>query len=262
MDNNSKQPLVSIITVVYNGAKTLEQTILSVINQSYKNIEYLIIDGSSTDGTIEIIKKYEDKISFWNSEPDRGLYDAMNKGILQAKGEIIGMINSDDWYEYNAVELIIDAYIKNPSKTIFHGNQFNILEDGRKKIKIFNPSRLKFIYYGMTYYHPSMFIHKDVYLKCNYNIQLRALADYEFVLKQYLTNEESFLYIPSTYVNYRLDGLSASVKIQKNLEEGFIARRNAGLGIIKNVFAYLFRFIAKRMILIKQVVTLLIANKY
>ncbi|HAI20244.1 MAG TPA: glycosyltransferase, partial [Xanthomarina gelatinilytica] len=84
----SKLPLVSIITVVYNGAKTLEQTILSVLNQTYKNIEYIIIDGESTDGTLDIIEMYRDKISTCISEPDEGLYDAMNKGVSIANGEL------------------------------------------------------------------------------------------------------------------------------------------------------------------------------
>ena len=96
---------VSIITVVYNGAKTIEHTIQSVLNQSYKNIEYIIIDGLSTDGTQKIIEKYIDSISYFVSEKDNGLYDAMNKGIQKATGSMIGIINSDDWYNPYAVEI-------------------------------------------------------------------------------------------------------------------------------------------------------------
>ena len=100
--NNS--PLISIITVSYNAVKTIEDTITSVLNQTYSNIEYIIIDGASTDGTLEVIKKYQDDISIIVSEPDKGIYDAMNKGIERANGELIGIINADDWYEANAVE--------------------------------------------------------------------------------------------------------------------------------------------------------------
>ena len=92
-------PLISVVTVSYNAIATIEQTILSVINQKYSAIEYIIIDGGSTDGTVDIIKKYEDKISYWVSERDNGIYDAMNKGIRHATGKIVGIINSDDWYE-------------------------------------------------------------------------------------------------------------------------------------------------------------------
>lgn len=235
------QPLISIITVVYNGAKTLEQTIQSVLNQTYKNIEYIIIDGGSTDGTLDIIKKHENQISLWISEPDKGLYDAMNKGIKRAKGELIGMINSDDWFEPNAVELIVEAYNQNPEKKIFHGDRFDILENGTKRIKKFHPSVFRFLYYGMMYNHPSMFVHREIYKNNQYNISLKALSDYEFVLKEFLKNKKAFLYIPEVYVNYRLDGISAQMKLSQSLSEGFISRKNAGQNIIKNCFAFTIR---------------------
>jgi glycosyltransferase involved in cell wall biosynthesis len=232
---------ISIITVVYNGAKTLEQTILSVINQTYKNIEYIIIDGGSTDGTIDIIKKHEDKISFWISEKDKGLYDAMNKGIGYAKGEIIGMINSDDWYELNAVELIVDAYKNNPDKKIFHGDRYDILQDGQKRLRRFNPSRFKFLYYGMTYNHPSMFVHKEIYRNHLFNTELKVLSDFEFVLSAYLKNFNQFHYIPLPYVDYRLDGISGNISLKTMISEGYVARKNAGLPLLKNLLSLVIR---------------------
>ena len=237
------QPLVSIITVVYNGAKTLEQTIKSVLDQTYENIEYIIIDGLSTDGSIDIIKKYEAQIEFWISEKDSGLYDAMNKGITRAKGEIVGIINSDDWYEKNAVELIIEAYKKHPEKKIFHGDRYDIDCSGAKKIRRFNPSRIKFIYYGMTYNHPSMFIHKDVYEESSYNNALISLSDYQFVLTQYIKNKNLFFYIPSAYVNYRLGGVSAKLSLYEKLYEGYICRKSAGLGFFTNAISLIVRLI-------------------
>lgn len=239
------EPLISIITVVYNGVKTIEQTIQSVLNQTYTNIEYIIIDGGSTDGTLDIIKKYEDKIAFWISEKDKGLYDAMNKGISHANGELIGMINSDDWFETKAVELIVNAYQNHPEKRIFHGDRFDILKDGSKKLKRFHPSKFKFIYYGMTYNHPSMFMHRDVYNKDLYNTELKALSDYEFVLKQYIHNPQVFQYIPQAYVNYRLDGISGKMLLKDVLIEGFIARANAELPIFKNILSLNIRLAAR-----------------
>ncbi len=231
--------IVSIITVVFNGAKTLEQTIQSVLNQTYKNFEYIIIDGGSTDGTIEVIKKYEKHISFWISEPDKGLYDAMNKGIGFANGEIIGMINSDDWYEPNAIEIIIEAYKLHPEKRIFHGDRFDILENGTKRIRKFNPSRLKFLYYGMTYNHPSMFVHRDKYQDDLYNINLKSHSDYQFVLESFLNNPNIFLYIPITITNYRLDGVSANMPWVESSKALYKIRRKLGFSIIEAGGAFL-----------------------
>lgn len=222
-------PLISIITVVYNGSKTLEQTIQSVINQSYQNIEYIIVDGGSTDGTINIIKKYEKHISHWISETDKGLYDAMNKGIALATGELIGMINSDDWYELNAVKIIVDTYLDNPYKRIFHGDRYDIDSDGNRRKYKFNKSKFKFLYFSMTYNHPSMFIHKNIYNVYKYNIEFRSISDYEFVLKVFLKSNDFFHYIPFTYVNYRLDGISTKQSFISEIKEGSKARLNAGL---------------------------------
>ncbi|EKD55550.1 MAG: Glycosyltransferase family 2 protein, partial [uncultured bacterium] len=100
----------SIITVTYNSAKTLETTIKSVIDQSFPYIEYIVVDGGSTDGTLDIIKKYQDKITKWVSEKDGGISDAMNKGIKMASGDIIGIIHADDWYEIGALEKVDAAF--------------------------------------------------------------------------------------------------------------------------------------------------------
>ena len=112
LDKNKlkKDPLISIITVVKNGEKHLEETIQSVINQNYKNIEYIIIDGDSKDKTISIIKKYEKYISYWKSEKDNGIYEAFNKGMKIANGDLLGFINSDDVYTKNAIELLLKYY--------------------------------------------------------------------------------------------------------------------------------------------------------
>ena len=101
--------LISIVTVSYNAVLTIEQTILSVINQTYPNVEYIIIDGGSTDGTVDIIKKYADKIAYWVSEPDKGIYDAMNKGGLKTTGDFIQFLNAGDWFEN---EYVIEKIFK------------------------------------------------------------------------------------------------------------------------------------------------------
>ena len=244
MSNSNKikmLPLISIITVVYNGDKYLEQTIQSVINQSYKNIEYIIVDGGSTDGTLDIIKKYDSYISKWVSEADKGLYDAMNKGIGMASGELIGMINSDDWYELDCVEIMVDAYINNPNKHIFHADRYDIKENGDRVIRKFHPSAFKFIYYGMTYNHPSMFITKKEYSIHLYNINLKALSDYQFVLESFLRDRSIFLYLNNPVVNYRLDGISGNQLVLDRLAEGFLARNHSRLNLFKNIISLIFR---------------------
>lgn len=107
-----EKPLVSIVTPVYNGEKYLEDTIQSIIKQTYDNIEYIIIDGGSTDKTLDIIKKYEDKIAYWMSEQDRGMYDGINKGFKMATGEIFAWLNSDDKYYHSAVEIVVGIFNK------------------------------------------------------------------------------------------------------------------------------------------------------
>ena len=107
-----EKPLVSIVTPVYNGEKYLEDTIQSIINQTYDNIEYIIIDGGSTDKTLDIIKKYEDKIAYWMSEQDRGMYDGINKGFKMATGEIFAWLNADDKYYHSAVEIVVRIFNK------------------------------------------------------------------------------------------------------------------------------------------------------
>ena len=233
-------PLVTIITVVYNGEKYLEQTIKSVLNQTYQNIEYIIVDGGSTDSTLDIIKKFEDGIAKWVSEPDKGLYDAMNKGIQMATGELIGMINSDDWYELNAVEIMVKAYLLNPMKSIFHADRFDVKEDGTRSIRKFHPSVFKLKYYGMTYNHPSMFITKSEYSKHLYNPNLRSHSDYQFVLEAVLKTPSCFFYIPTALVNYRLDGISSKQGGFASTKEGFKARINAKFGLWNSVCALIF----------------------
>ena len=221
--------LVSVITVVYNGEKYLQQTIDSVAGQTYDNIEYIIIDGGSTDGTLGIIRNNLGHISKWISEPDEGIYDAMNKGIKLANGDLIGIINSDDWFAPNAIKEVVDAYKKNKDKKVFHGDRYDIKSNKKKRLYRFNPSKFKFLYFSMTYNHPSMFFHREIYESVKYNTKLRVFSDYELVLKLFLKDPSIFCYIPIAYVNYRLEGISTQQTFFNYTREGARARLNAGL---------------------------------
>lgn len=233
----TQQPLISIVTVVFNGIKYLQQTIDSVTNQTYHNIEYIIIDGGSTDGTIDVIKANEAHINHWVSEPDKGLYDAMNKGISMAKGELIGMINSDDWYEQDAVETVVHNYLLNSEKGIFHSDRFDVYPNGEKKLFAFNPSVIKFKYFSMTYNHPSMFVSPKVYKEYMYNTNLKVYSDYQFTLTSFLKNKDQFFYINKPTVNFRLGGVSGQIPLKKVLIEFYTARRNAGMNVFASITA-------------------------
>ena len=143
--------LISIVTVSYNAVLTIEQTILSVINQTYPNVEYIIIDGGSTDGTVDIIKKYADKIAYWVSEPDKGIYDAMNKGGLKATGDFIQFLNAGDWFEN---EYVIEKIFKDWYKRVdvIYGDMIIRRSDGvyyvyMQKLKICHILKMTFLYF-------------------------------------------------------------------------------------------------------------------
>ena len=190
ISKTSSIPLVTIVTVVLNGEKYLEETIQSVINQTYDNIEYIIIDGGSTDGTLEIIHKYEAVIDYWVSEPDGGIYDAMNKGIQLATGELIGLINSDDWYLSNAVSTVADKYTKEfqNERVIISGGIFWIDSEGKIMFPV--PRSEKFlverINWEMPLNHPATFVASDVYAILGlFNLKYQIGADYDFIHKAY-----------------------------------------------------------------------------
>jgi len=199
------KPLVSIITPVKNGQKHLRQSITSVISQSYPNIEYVIIDGRSTDSTLEIVKEYEDKIAFWKSEPDRGISDAFNKGIQECNGEIIGIINADDWYAENAVEMIVKAFNNHPEAGVVCGS---IVYWDDKRFLYFSPSIPSKLKYRMKIHHPTVFIKKHIYDKYGtFRQDFKYAMDYELLLRFYMS-EIPFISIPNVIANMRLKGKS------------------------------------------------------
>jgi len=200
-------PLVSIITVVYNGAKHIEQTINSVLNRSYKNIEYIIVDGGSTDNTIEIIKHYEDKIDYWQSEKDNGIYFAMNKGISLAKGELIGILNADDYYLSGTITKVVETHKKNHAD-IYHGDIQYIAESG----ELLSPATpdISKMNEMPAIFHPTCFVRKSVYDKVGmFDTQYKISADYDFLLRC-LKQNFSFQYIPDVLTCFRLGGMSSS----------------------------------------------------
>ncbi|MCT7539702.1 glycosyltransferase [Aliarcobacter cryaerophilus] len=198
------KPLISIITVVFNGEKYLEDTIQSVINQTYGNVEYIIIDGGSTDATLDIIKKYEDKIDYWVSEKDRGIYDAMNKGIDVASGVWINFMNAgDSFYDEKVLKNIF--YRKSfENIDVIYGDH-NVIYPS--KTRIAKAGMIKNIWKGSQFCHQASFISSKVHKENKFNLSNRIGADFEFFYKLYSLGR-SFRYIDLIIANYSAGGLS------------------------------------------------------
>lgn len=199
------RPLVSIITPSFNSEKTIKRTILSVLDQTYDNIEYIIIDGGSADGTIDIIRKYENRIAYWISEPDRGIGDAFNKGIATSTGELIGIINADDWYCADAVETTVGEYLKH-GDCIFHA-KLQYWTTNIKPYYAFSGDAEK-ITYGPTINHPTIFVPKKIYNKVGlFDLEFKHAMDYEWYHRAKLQGVR-FHYIDKVTANMRLGGKS------------------------------------------------------
>ncbi|MBU1616049.1 glycosyltransferase [bacterium] len=198
-------PLVSVVTPSFNQAEFIEETILSVKNQDYPNIEHIVIDGGSTDGTIDILKKYPHLI--WISEPDKGQSDAINKGFRMAKGEIIGWLNSDDWYEPNVFEAIAKWFIENPDKTMVMGDCKLINDQGRIFSKVVNYERgfeelSRFWIGGSIPTQPAIFFRRFLLDEFGcLDITLHYAMDYDLWMR--FASKNRFHHIDKTVANYR-----------------------------------------------------------
>jgi glycosyltransferase involved in cell wall biosynthesis len=202
---NISGDLITIVTVVFNGETFIEDTIKSVIGQNYLNIEYIVIDGGSTDKTLDVLRRYNDKIDYWRSEKDNGISDAFNKGINLAKGEIIGLVNADDYLNDNALQIVMNSYSREKPKVICGG------------MKITHPRRSAVTWYStldgidkeMTIAHPATFIPKTIYNSCGlYDLQYKVAMDYEFILRV-INKGVEFEFLRSILTTMRAGGVSS-----------------------------------------------------
>jgi glycosyltransferase involved in cell wall biosynthesis len=199
----------TIITPTYNSEKTIERTIFSVISQPRNfDLEYIVIDGGSTDNTCDIIERYSDFIDIFISEPDNGAYDAMNKGITNASGDVIGIINSDDWYNYGAIQVVEEEFTTHPDIDIIYSSIDNYYNG--EYVAKFLPGDLDKLPIRFTLNHPSCFIKKSAYeLAGLYNTSYKIAADYDLILRLYLSNFK-FHCINTSLAAYSLNGMSSS----------------------------------------------------
>lgn len=219
------KPCVSIITVSYNSARTIRRTIESVLHQTYTKIDYWVIDGASSDETVSIAEEYRDAFEQRGmeyhivSEPDRGIYDAMNKGIQLSHGEIVGIINSDDWYEPNAVERMMDTYRKRRFD-MFYADLRIVREDGQGGFTqmMIKHSRLRAPAVSRDWNHPTTFITRRVYERYQYKLE-SLHDDWDLVLK-IRRGGYRIVVLNEVLANFRYGGVSNERSLKKSIERG------------------------------------------
>ncbi len=208
-------PRVSVITVAYHSIATLEATVQSVLSQTYADIEYIVVDGHSEDGTVELLKRYENRFRgrlHWISEKDRGIYDAMNKGIQMATGDLVGILNSDDYFtSADVVEKFVSAF-EDPTLDAVYGD-IHFIRDGEPdkcvryySSKHFSPGWLRF---GFMPAHPSFYARREVFERAGlYKTDYKIGSDYEMMVRLFCKHKIRSKYLPIDFVTMRLGGLS------------------------------------------------------
>lgn len=236
--SSPEHPLFSIVTVVYNGEQHLEQTIRSVLKQHYGNIEYIIIDGASVDGTLQIIQKYEDAIDYWVSEPDNGIYDAMNKGLQYATGDYIGFINADDWYEPDVLEHI--AKSARISGADFLSAKIRVIDEaGHGVVRAGS-----FEDWGKNLHHQSSFIRRNVHQQCSFDTRYKYAADRDLficLLKQGV----STVFVDMVVANFRAGGAGSGLIAYQN--ELFRSHKN-NLGLLFALKRYVLNIVGRTLL--------------
>jgi len=241
MLSSPHHPLVSIITVVYNGKSYLERTIESVLSQNYPNLEYIIVDGNSNDGTIELIKTFGDRIR-WISEPDKGIYDAMNKGISMASGVWVNFLNGGDYFFDSNVVSTVFVQKKNQDIDFIYGDSINKADNFTRYIEARKIS-LATLHSGLGVCHQSMFVRKAIIP--NYDLQYRFKAEYNWVIDIFeKIPQDHIQHVEIPVVYYALGGFSEK-GLLKNIQE-FISVTMTRFGwrqVIKNIPIYTLLFL-------------------
>lgn len=240
---------VSIITVSFNSAKTIADTIESVLSQDFPNIEYIIVDGNSSDGTVNIIRQYENRISKWISEKDQGMYDAMNKGIAMATGDVIGILNSDDVYmNKHVVSELMQLLEKTKAQLVFADLILVDQNDDAKVLRYydsshFHPDKFRF---GWMPAHPTVFVKRELYqLVGPFATDYQIAADYEMLIRMLAVNKATYAYLPKPVVRMRSGGASTSGISRNWILNQEIVRACKKNGIYSNMAMLMLKIPAK-----------------
>ena len=244
-----KRETISIVTVSFNSAQTIQDTFDSIRSQDYESIEYIVVDGKSTDQTVEIIKRNKDIISTWISEKDRGIYDAMNKGINLASGQVIGILNSDDIYEdKKTISAIMNAFNRSPETEIVYGNLNYVSYDLKRTIRKWRTTDFKRGSFRRGWHppHPAFFVRNKTYIKCGlYDTNYKIASDFDFMLRVFEVYQCKSVFINMVITKMRIGGESnktISNILKGNLE---ISRAFKKYNIQKSPLYYFFRFLPK-----------------
>lgn len=239
--------LVSVLTPCYNSVKTIEKTLECIEKQTYQNIEYIIVDGGSTDGTLEVIEQHRSRLPkefTIISEKDNGIYDAMNKGIGLAKGQLIGIVNSDDWYEEDTIEQVVKHYQGNLCEVVY-GMQRTYLNGREKATFIYHHDFLP----EQMITHPTCFVTKETYKELGvFDLKYRSAADYDLMLRFYKSKKVVFTPIYQVLSNFQLGGMSSSqVGVRENAtircERGYMSKIKYCFVIVKS---YIYEWINRK----------------
>jgi glycosyltransferase involved in cell wall biosynthesis len=247
---------VSIITAVFNGVRTVEDCIKSVKNQIHVNKEHIVIDGASSDGTVCVLKKYENVLTSWVSEPDNGIYDAMNKGIALASGDVVGILNADDFYVNNSVLAKIAEEFKTKSIEALFADLVYVKPDNLNRIvRLYRGANftLNKLAYGWMPPHPTFFVKRKVYEKFGvFKTDYKIAADYELVTRFLARHKIPFSYLPEVIVKMRIGGVSTSSFRNTWILNIEILRACEENGIKTNLFKIFSKYFVKSFQLIKR----------
>ncbi|ALL04398.1 hypothetical protein AQ505_02115 [Pedobacter sp. PACM 27299] len=243
-----KTSQVSVITVVYNGAEIIEGTILSVLGQTYKDVEYIIIDGGSSDSTFEILDRYNDKLSHWVSEPDKGIYDAMNKGVAICSGEWVIFMNAgDSFYDENVLSNIFDYNHENSDVIYGAVNCFD-----KFKEVIIKPDNLLKITHKMIFCHQSSLVRRELLLNNRFDMRYKIAADYNLFYNLY-ANGFKFVEMPVCIANYEVGTGLSSKNGYQGAKDNLMINKNWGkpshmVGFYYGCLSFYTRFYLKKIL--------------
>ncbi len=210
---------ISVITIVFNNKESIAQCIESVLAQTYMNIEHVVIDGGSTDGTLEVIKEFQDKLGYFQSARDKGLYDALNKGIKKCTGDVIGILHSDDfYYDNDTLKKVADKFRETAADLVYAKGKYVDREDVRKVKRLYPAKDYKprYLKYGWIPLHTTIYVRKEIYSKYGlYDLRYSIASDYDISIR-WLKNENiKKVFLDEWVVKMRLGGKSTTPALQK-----------------------------------------------